>query len=117
MAVYKIRKILSPLEMRHMGPDYLLHVRREMVYDLATEMLEVFGDVPIKRNHETGEQYLEFTLNSWEDYEVDRAVQKASDKGRTEGYIRGAGDERERCLKRISELEAQIAMKEKAPDQ
>lgn len=105
MAVYRIRNLLSPMALRVNRDEYLTHVKQRMIRDLATKMFEVFGDMPVKQDPMTGEHYLEFTLNSWEDHEVAKAEKVARD----EGWTRGVLDERVKWQYRVAELEAQLA--------
>lgn len=111
MAQYRIRNMVSPMELHHIGPEYLTHVKQKMIRDLAAKMFEVFGDLPVKTDPMTGEQYLEFTMNSWENHEVT----KANEVAYTKGWSGGAATERLKWQERVAELQAQLAQKE-TPD-
>lgn len=111
MAIYRIRNVLSPMDLHHGGDGYLVYVKQRMIRELAAKMFEVFGDMPVKQDRMTGEHYLEFTLNSWEDHEVAKAEQVA----RAEGWTRGVLDERVRWQDRVAELEALLADQKRKP--
>jgi hypothetical protein len=111
MATYRIRNTLSPVELRHIGPEYLTHIKQKMIRDLAAKMFEVFGDLPVKTDHMTGEQYLEFTLGAWEDHEVTRFARTAQEQGFFNGVKQATDEYRDR----IEELVKQLAQKE-TPD-
>ena len=105
MAVYRIREPLSAIDLKQRGRhEYISYVKRLMVRDLAEKMLEAFGDMPIKSDKLTGEQYLEFTMNAWENWEVEKAKHRAW----KEGFERATHDERQRWEMLVAELKKKL---------